>query len=253
MFLEVKNLSFQYQTGRPILHGLSFSVEAGQTLAVVGASGCGKSTLLKIIADILGRKDGSVLGGSIKIDGLSPEDYRLSGRLSYMFQEPTLLPHLTVEKNIALPLEITGKRSAEIVRELIEAVGLSEYQNFLPNKLSGGMKTRVSLARSFSTAPELLLLDEPFSALDIAWKDSLYRRLQQLHHRFGTTVILVTHDIEEAIRLAGNNIIILGRKGQQIPYEPALDEVVRKEQIEALIIGDHKQIQREEKINNILA
>ncbi len=245
MFLEAKNLGFQYKGGKAILQDLSFGVEEGQTLAIVGASGCGKSTVLKIIDDIRVKKNGDRLDGSIHINRFTPGAYRLGGGMAFMFQEATLLPHLTVERNVALPLEITGKRATETVAELLYAVGLTDYKKYLPHQLSGGMRTRVSLARSFSTAPNLLLLDEPFSALDIAWKDSLYRRLLMLQERFGATVVLVTHDIEEAIRLADSNIIILGRNGRRLPYTPALNENIRKNEIEEIIIADHKQTRKE--------
>jgi len=116
---------------------------------------------------------------------------------------------LTVRQNIELPLKIKGNNDPHKVAELIKAVGLEEYANYLPKQLSGGMKTRVALARAFVTEPELLLLDEPFSALDIGWKSDLYKRLVSLFH---TTVVIVTHDVQEAILLA-DEIIVLNRKG----------------------------------------
>ncbi|MBK7233551.1 MAG: ATP-binding cassette domain-containing protein [Saprospiraceae bacterium] len=139
-----------------------------------------------------------------------------------MFQEATLMPHLTVRENIELPLKIKGSNSPQKIAELIKAVGLEEYANYLPQQLSGGMKTRVALARAFVTEPELLLLDEPFSALDIGWKSDLYKRLVSLFH---TTLVIVTHDVQEAILLA-DEIIVLNRKGSietKYPVNSALN------------------------------
>jgi ABC-type nitrate/sulfonate/bicarbonate transport system ATPase subunit len=122
------------------------------------------------------------------------------------------MPNLTVKENIELPLKIKGISADFKVRELIATVGLTEYENYLPKQLSGGMKTRVSLARSFVTEPELLLLDEPFSALDIAWKSKLYVELEKLRNKFNSTVLIVTHDVQEALLLA-NKVAVLSKDG----------------------------------------
>ncbi|MBK8370380.1 MAG: ATP-binding cassette domain-containing protein [Saprospiraceae bacterium] len=175
MFIECQNINFNYITSARVLQDINFSLEKGKTLAIVGASGCGKSTLLRIVSGILPNSVGNSLRGKLEVDGLTPDLYRQTGKLAFMFQEATLMPHLNVKENIELPLNIKGKTDVQKVEDLIKAVGLEEYINYLPKQLSGGMKTRVALARSFSTMPELLLLDEPFSALDIAWKSKLYR------------------------------------------------------------------------------
>jgi ABC-type nitrate/sulfonate/bicarbonate transport system ATPase subunit len=129
-----------------------------------------------------------------------------------MFQEATLMPHLTVKQNIELPLKITGFYNQQKVDNLIKVIGLEEYSNYLPKKLSGGMKTRVALARAFVTEPELLLLDEPFSALDIAWKSKLYVELEKLKKEINTTVIVVTHDVQEALLLA-DQVVVMNNHG----------------------------------------
>lgn len=190
------------------MKNISFDLEKGQTLAIVGASGCGKSTLLRIISGILGNTNGNSLQGEITIDGLTPDQYRQTGKLAFMFQEATLMPHLTVKQNIELPLKIKGDSNEQKINNLIKAVGLEEYSNYLPKQLSGGMKTRVALARSFSTNPKLLLLDEPFSALDIAWKSKLYVELEKLREESSTTVVVVTHDVQEALLLADHVIVM---------------------------------------------
>lgn len=212
MFLECKNVQFKYTNENNVLNDISFSLEKGKTLAIVGASGCGKSTLLRILSGILPNSDGNTIEGEIKVKGLTPDQYRQTGKLAFMFQEATLMPHLTVFQNIELPLTIKGQKSELKTMKLLEAVGLSEYKNYLPKQLSGGMKTRVALARSFITNPEMLLLDEPFSALDIAWKSKLYVELEKLREETSTTVVLVTHDVQEALLLA-DYVIVMNRFG----------------------------------------
>lgn len=206
--IHAKDISFHYTEGKQVLKNISFDLEKGQTLAIVGASGCGKSTLLRIISGILGNTNGNSLQGEITIDGLTPDQYRQTGKLAFMFQEATLMPHLTVKQNIELPLKIKGDSNEQKINNLIKAVGLEEYSNYLPKQLSGGMKTRVALARSFSTNPKLLLLDEPFSALDIAWKSKLYVELEKLREESSTTVVVVTHDVQEALLLADHVIVM---------------------------------------------
>jgi ABC-type nitrate/sulfonate/bicarbonate transport system ATPase subunit len=210
MFLEGKNINFGYVAEKQVLNGVSFALDKSETLSVVGASGCGKSTLLRIISGILpAAKENQ---GQINIKGQTPDEYRKSGKLAFMFQEATLMPNLTVKENIAFPLKIKGIKDDERVKNLLYTVGLEEHSNKLPKELSGGMKTRVALARSFVTGPELLLLDEPFSALDIAWKSKLYIELERLREQYHTTIIFVTHDVQEALVLS-NKVIVLGKSG----------------------------------------
>ncbi len=212
MFVTVQNLNFSYVEGTPVLRDVSFVLEKGQTLAVVGASGCGKSTLLRIISGILPNGPDHWVSGGISVQDSNPDDYRKQGKLAFMFQEATLMPNLSVRDNIAFPLKIKGISDDGKVNELVDAVGLTEFSNYLPKKLSGGMKTRVALARSFVTGPELLFLDEPFAALDIAWKSKLYRELEKLLELHDTTVIFVTHDVQEALLLS-DNVIVMSKEG----------------------------------------
>ena len=208
MFIDCHHINFGYTSDKSVLSDISFSLNKGETLAIVGASGCGKSTLLRILSGILPNSKNNSLQGEITIEGLTPNEYRQTGKLAFMFQEATLLPHLTVKQNIELPLKIKGNPNEQTTNNLIKAVGLEEYSNYLPKQLSGGMKTRVALARSFSTNPELLLLDEPFSALDIAWKSKLYAELEKLREETNTTVVVVTHDVQEALLLADHVIVM---------------------------------------------
>lgn len=208
MFLNSQHLNFAYTEQKPVLNDITFSLAKGKTLAIVGASGCGKSTLLRILSGILPNTNDNSLQGDISIDNLSPDQYRQTGKLAFMFQEATLMPHLTVKQNIELPLTIKANTNEQKTNNLIKSVGLEEYSNYLPKQLSGGMKTRVALARSFSTNPELLLLDEPFSALDIAWKSKLYVELEKLREETDTSVVVVTHDVQEALLLADHVIVM---------------------------------------------
>jgi ABC-type nitrate/sulfonate/bicarbonate transport system ATPase subunit len=213
MFITCENVSFRFAAEKQVLNGISFSLRKGDTLSIVGASGCGKSTLLRIISSILPNVKEDLLSGKIFVSGQTPDGYRRSGKLAFMFQESTLMPNLTVRENITLPLRIKGVEDEERIGSLLEAVGLSDYARYLPRELSGGMKTRVALARSFVTRPELLLLDEPFSALDIAWKSKLYIELERLREQFHTTVIFVTHDVQEALLLS-NDVLVFNPRGE---------------------------------------
>lgn len=214
VFLYCDDINFSYKPVTNVLSNINFSLDKGETLAIVGASGCGKSTLLRILSGILPNAKGNSFQGEISIDGVTPNQYRQTGKLAFMFQEATLMPHLTVRQNIALPLKIKGIDNNEKVENLIKSVGLEDAAGYLPKELSGGMKTRVALARSFVTNPELelLLLDEPFSALDIAWKSKLYVELENLKEQFNTTVIMVTHDVQEALLLA-DHVIVMNSSG----------------------------------------
>ena len=213
MFITGENVSFRYTREKSVLDGISFALQKSHTLSIVGASGCGKSTLLRIISGLLPDGKDSHLSGKISINGQTPDEYRRSGKLAFMFQEATLMPNLTVRQNITLPLKIKGIKDEAKVNSLLKIVGLADYADYLPKHLSGGMKTRVALARSFATGPELLLLDEPFSALDIAWKSNLYIELEKLREQFHTTVVFVTHDVQEALLLS-NQIIVISHLGQ---------------------------------------
>lgn len=212
MFLTCNNLDFEYTASRPVLDSVSINVAKGEFLSLVGASGSGKSTLLRIIAGILPNSRTGSFSGTVRIAGANPNDYRKHGRLSFMFQEPALLPNLSVFENVRLPLQVKHIRDDQRIHDLIEAVGLSSFSNFLPAQLSGGMKTRVALARSFATGPELLLLDEPFTALDISWKSRLYVELETLRQQFGTSVVMVTHDCQEALALS-DEVVVLSQHG----------------------------------------
>ena len=219
MFVNLDNIGFSYTEGKPVVSGVSFGLKKGETLAVVGASGCGKSTLLRIISGILPQSPHNYLSGKLTVDGQTSDKYRRSGKLAFMFQEPTLMPNLTVRQNIAFPLKIKGMNNNQKVDDLVDAVGLTAFAGYYPSRLSGGMKTRVSLARSFVTDPELLFLDEPFAALDIAWKSRLYRELEKLLEVHNSTVIFVTHDVQEALLLSDDVLVFNSGGGIKSKYK----------------------------------
>lgn len=215
MKLSVENVVFGYDRGETILNSISFQVENNDTIAIVGASGSGKSTLLRLICGIIQENNKNNYSGKITIDGFKPKEYTMQGKIGFMFQEPALFPNLPVKANVALPLKFLKKKSNGKVDTILEKVGLGRFTDYLPRQLSGGMKTRVALARTFITEPSLLLLDEPFSSLDIKWKYLLYRELENLKQDYSCTIILVTHDIQEALLLS-NHILVFGNKGEII-------------------------------------
>lgn len=211
--LAVRALIRSFAFGaRTILRDLELSVVESESIALLGPSGSGKSTLIRLLAGLLPRRVGECLDGEIALFGVDPQNYRASGKLAAMFQEPTLLPHLSVEENIRLPLEFLGREDAEDVRTLVRLVGLNDFRNYLPRDLSGGMRTRTALARGFVSRPDLLFMDEPFTGLDLGWKESLYGSLQELRQRCGSTVVMVTHDLEEAVYNSGR-VLVLGSHG----------------------------------------
>ncbi|PTT72601.1 MULTISPECIES: ABC transporter ATP-binding protein [unclassified Chryseobacterium] len=211
--MKVENVQFGYDKSHPIINNVSFTMNGQYYLAVVGASGCGKSTLLRLISGNLPSDKNLFYQGRILIDGLCPEENVKKGTTGFMFQDPALFPNRNVWDNINLPLTLRKKSDKEWVDHLIEKVGLTAYKNYLPSQLSGGMKTRVALARTFVTRPQLILLDEPFGALDVKWKSILYKELETLRGEVSARVIIVTHDIQEALLLS-NKILVMSKDGR---------------------------------------
>ena len=234
MVIEFNEVYFTYANNKeePVLKNVSFSVEKGYTLAIVGASGSGKSTILRILAQLLPQNNDEMTG-EVRVDT------KMQDSLSFMFQEPALLPHFNVYQNIAIPLELKDIDANKKVQEIMTHVGLERFKEYLPKNLSGGMKTRTALARSFITSPQLLLLDEPFSSLDTAWRHQLYDQLKLLKKENKTTVVLVTHDIDEAIYLA-DSVICIGMNGQIIYQTNDLKKDNIYTEIKDIIISDHK-------------
>lgn len=186
----------------PVLDNLSLTVEPGEFVAILGPSGCGKSTVLRLIAGLEQPTSGAVAIGGRPVSVTDD-------RCAVVFQEPRLLPWRTVSKNVALGARRkTGKRS-DRVRDLLDEVGLGDCAGSWPHQLSGGMAQRVALARGLAAEPDVLLLDEPFAALDALTRLRMQDLLLQVRERHDQTVVLVTHDIDEALYLA-DRIVILG-------------------------------------------
>jgi NitT/TauT family transport system ATP-binding protein len=190
----------------PALANVSISVREGEFVAVVGPSGCGKTTLLNLISGLLRPTTGQVHVGGVAVDGLRRD-------VSYMPSQDSLLPWRTVQANVEFPLSIrrTAKRErASVARRLLEAVGLIEYAGYYPDALSRGMRQRVAIARTFSTDSRILLMDEPFSALDAQTRilvQDLFLGIWEKRHQ---TVVLITHDVQEAVALA-DRVIVFSR------------------------------------------
>ncbi len=191
---------------------VDLAVERGSFVSLIGPSGCGKTTLLRVVADLE-----QATGGSVAVNGVDPRSARQSRQYGYVFQAPALLPWRRVGRNVALPLEIMGVDRAERarrVREELERVGLAGFEHKFPWQLSGGMQQRVSIARALSFAPDLLLMDEPFGALDEITRDHLNLHLTALWRRTGKTCLFVTHSIAEAVFLSTHIVVMSPRPGR---------------------------------------
>ena len=207
--LELKDLSFAYAS-LPALHEVSFDVEEGEFVSIVGPSGCGKSTLLSVIDGL-----SPATGGKIFLDGHEVREPGYDRAL--VFQEPSLLPWRTVMANVTFGLECQNmpkKEAREKALRLISLVGLDGFAEVYPYQLSGGMQQRVNLARALAVDPEILLMDEPFAALDAQTRELMQAELLGVWQRTRKTVLFVTHQIDEAIYLSDRVIVFSGRPGR---------------------------------------
>src|SRR5262245_1411096 len=220
--------------GGPVqaLAGVTLEIGRGELVAFIGPSGCGKSTLLRLIADVL-----QPTGGAIEVRGGPPKRARLAREFGFVFQHPGLLLWRDALANVRLPLEVGGwgKRHDAPHRPeaLLELVGLKGFERAYPRQLSGGMQQRVSIARALVTGPPILLMDEPFGALDEITRDHLNQELLRIWAATGTTIIFVTHSIPEAVYLAGRVCVFSSRPGRVLeevpidlasPREPAVKD-----------------------------
>ena len=208
MMLEFKNVSFRYAVDEfPMMENLSFSVEEGDFVSIIGASGCGKSTIFRLINGLEQLQKGEILVNGKPIS----EQKQYS---AFMPQKDLLFPWRTIEKNICLPMELAGVPAAEQqkrCKDVLTQVGLLEYMKKYPKDLSGGMKQRVSFARTLLSGADMLLLDEPFSALDYLTRVEMQEWLLEQWEHYHKTILFITHDVEEAVFLSKKIFVIQDR------------------------------------------
>jgi NitT/TauT family transport system ATP-binding protein len=215
--VDVRNVSLTFETSDgkvDALSNVSLQIADGEFVSFIGPSGCGKTTMLRLIADLQQPTSGSLL-----VNGVSAEQARLERRYGYVFQAPALFPWRTIEKNLKLPLEIMGFSDSEQrqrAARYLALVNLTGFERKFPWQLSGGMQQRVSIARALSFDPALLLMDEPFGALDEIVRDHLNEQLLQLWDKTGKTVVFVTHSIPEAVYLSTKIVVMSPRPGRII-------------------------------------
>jgi NitT/TauT family transport system ATP-binding protein len=229
--IDIRDLSLTFMTNDgPVeaLSGIDLKVGRGEFVSLIGPSGCGKTTLLRVIADLE-----QPTGGVIRVNSVSPDEARRTRCYGYVFQSAALYPWRTISRNVALPLEVMGVSAAERAERVarnLALVNLTGFERKFPWQLSGGMQQRASIARALSFDPALLLMDEPFGALDEIVRDHLNEQLLQLWAKTGKTVIFVTHSIPEAVFLSTRIVVMSPRPGRvhdvidcDLPRERSLD------------------------------
>jgi NitT/TauT family transport system ATP-binding protein len=215
--LSIDNVSMTFATSdaaRPVraLDDINLQIGSGAFVSLIGPSGCGKSTLLRLLGDLLAPS-----AGTIRVNGRSPREARLAREYGIVFQQPVLYDWRTVVQNVQLPLEVMHVRADERRRRaaaLLELVGLTEFAGRYPWELSGGMQQRVSIARALSFRPSVLLMDEPFGALDEMTRERLNRELLTIWSETSTTIVFVTHSVAEAVFLSDRVVVMSPRPGR---------------------------------------
>lgn len=213
--ISAASLDLTFETNDGPIHALSninLDIEKGEFVSLIGPSGCGKTTLLRVIADLE-----KPTGGAITVNGTTPENARLNRAYGYVFQAAALFPWRTIADNVALPLEVMGLTKAEQqkrVAENLKLVDLTGFEKKFPWQLSGGMQQRASIARALAVQPDMLLMDEPFGALDEIARDHLNEQLLKLWARTQKTIVFVTHSIPEAVYLSTKIVVMSPRPGR---------------------------------------
>ncbi len=214
--IQIRDLgvTFQDNAGHDVqaLTGVNFDIYKGEFISLLGPSGCGKTTLLRTIADLQEPTEGTV-----RISGMTPKEIRLQQKFGFVFQQPVLFDWRTVKKNVELPLEIMYQSKEDRSKradEMLEMVGLKNFSDHFPRQLSGGMQQRVNIARAFGIRPEILLMDEPFSALDEFTKEKLHEDLLRIWRQTNKTIVFVTHNIQEAVFLSDRICVLSPHPGR---------------------------------------
>ena len=229
--IEARNLGVTFAAHGHVtvaLTGVDLAIRKGEFVSLIGPSGCGKTTLLRLIADLT-----QATSGLLTVNGMTPAEARRRRTYGYVFQAPALYPWRNVESNVMLPLEVLGMPREERLRRaarVLDLVGLSEFRRRFPWQLSGGMQQRASIARALSFEPSLLLMDEPFGALDEITRDGLTMHLHGLWCRTDLTAVFVTHSVPEAVFLSTRIVVMSSRPGRvvavidsRLPRERGLD------------------------------
>jgi len=248
--VELRGVEKRYGDGPLVLDRVSFSAERGDFITLIGPSGCGKSTILKLISGL-----NPVTAGGIVVDGLEPS--KAVEKLAFVFQEPTLLPWLTVSQNVEVPMRLhrsEDKSRTEIARRSLELVRLADRMDSYPRQLSGGQKMRVSIARALSVSPRILLLDEPFGALDEMTRDHMNEELLAIRQQLAWTAFFVTHSVAEAVFLSNRILVFSANPGRlhdeirvDFPY-PRTEETRESEPYQRLVAEVSKILRSVERL-----
>jgi NitT/TauT family transport system ATP-binding protein len=243
--IAVEDAVKQFEGGVLAVDRVSFEARPGEFVSIVGPSGCGKSTLLRLIAGLIPLTDGRIV-----VNGLEVTEPRQD--VALMFQRPTLLPWRTALENALLPPKLSGKLNRDAERdayELLDLVGLRGFEHTYPRHLSGGMQQRVALARLLMVGVDVLLLDEPFAAVDQLTRERLNLELLRVHERTSATAMLVTHNITEAILLADRVVVMTPRPGRiadvlDVPFErPRVQEMIADREFQELVLRAYRGLQ----------
>lgn len=238
--IEIKNLTKVFSDRNKVtkaLDNISIEIEEGSFVSIIGGSGCGKSTLLRIIGGLDTEYEGEVLFDGHQVTGASREK-------GFIFQDHRLLPWLTVKENIRFSLPDDKQNYNDIIKNSLETVGLSDFENVYPNQLSGGMAQRVAIARAIANKPKILLLDEPFGALDAITKMKLQEEMLKIQRKEKITMIIVTHDIDEAVYL-GSKVIVMTPHPGKIKKIKKVDLGVPRRRTGALFTQARDDVYRE--------
>jgi NitT/TauT family transport system ATP-binding protein len=248
--VELRDVDKRYGEGPLILDKVGFAAERGDFITLIGPSGCGKSTILKLISGL-----SPISSGRIVVEGAEPSG--ALEKLAFVFQEPTLLPWLTVSRNVELPLRLHGtgaSKRGDVARRSLELVGLADRMDYYPRQLSGGQKMRVSIARALSVSPRILLLDEPFGALDEMTRDHLNEELLGIRQQLAWTAFFVTHSVAEAVFLSNRILVMSANPGRvhtelrvDLPY-PRTEETRQSTAYQKLVAEGSKLLRSVERL-----